>query len=201
MSVRPASRLVILENDQKVTEARAGGLLNAGGPLWYSLIAISFFTCEFNLAAVIGVALGFNSTRTTVLGWALTAASCMIAMSGLILAQRIAYIDRDRRALEISSVITIGTALIPLLAGLSMPAVVMWPISAMFVLVGASGMRARRDLPDPARRDESTAVRSDPSPGSTAAPTAESPQARPKRRRRRRRRRRTGRQGSPPQEG
>lgn len=128
-------------------------IFGAGAPGWYSLVALSFLFCEFNPIAAIGVAAGLKNIYGSPLGWSLTSASFLLAMSGFVIAERNAFVERNRRALEIASIAAIAAGMMPLLFGVSMPAIIMWPISAMFLITGASGLRACRTLPHPARVD------------------------------------------------
>jgi len=159
----------------------------AGAPGWYSLVALSFFFCEFNPIGAIGVAAGLKNVYANPLGWALTAASFILALTGFIIAERIAYAERQRRPLEISSIIAIAAGLIPFLVGTAIPAILMWPISAMFLVTGASGLRACRELPHPAETETGAdGVRE---PAAPSPLIAETPPRTGRRHRRRRRRR------------
>jgi hypothetical protein len=128
-------------------------IFGAGAPAWYSLLALSFLFCEFNPIAAIGSASGLKRVYGGPIGWALTAASFLIALSGFIAAARIAFVDRNRRALEIAGIATIAAGLVPLLVGVEMPVMIMWPISAMFFVTGASALRASGTLPHPDRAE------------------------------------------------
>jgi hypothetical protein len=124
---------------------------NAGAPLWNSLLALSFLFCLFNPVAAIGIAFGgmtLKNAYSTPLGWALTAASFMLAMSGFIIVERIAYVERQRRPLEIASILAIGPSVVALIAGMMVPPAIMWPISAMFMITAVSGLRAAKEVPD-----------------------------------------------------
>ena len=166
-------------------------IFGAGAPGWYSMVALSFLFCEFNPIAAIGVAAGLRNMASP-LGWSLTALSFLVAISGFIGAERIAFVERNRRALEIASIAAIVAGVMPLLFGVAMPAIIMWPFSAMFLITGASGLRACKALPHPARADDWSAC--NPSPLSAhpeqapQATIAEGPVRTGKRRRRRRRR-------------
>lgn len=169
-------------------------IFGAGAPGWYSLVALSFLFCEFNPIAAIGAAAGVKNLYTSPLGWTLTALSFLLAMTGFIAAERIAYIDRNRRALEIAGIVAIAAGIIPLLVGAAMPAIIMWPISAMFLITGASGLRACRSLPHPVQADDWSARHAPgvppsakPPPGLQATSAAEPPRSGKRRRRRRRR--------------
>jgi hypothetical protein len=119
----------------------------AGAPGWWSLVALGFLFCEFNPIGAIGIAAGLKNVSVSPLGWILTAMSFLLALTGFLIAERIAYVGRQRRPLEISSIIAIAAGLIPFLVGTAMPPIIMWPISAMFLVTGASGLRACGDLP------------------------------------------------------
>lgn len=166
----------------------------AGAPGWYSIVALSFLFCEFNPIAAIGMAAGSRNGYASPAGWALTALSFLIAMSGFIGAERIAFVERNRRALEIASIAAIAAGMMPILFGVAMPAFIMWPFSAMFLITGASGLRATRKLPHPERADDWSArhVPAEPSPSELPAgrqPTTGEAAAKTIKRRRRRRRR------------
>jgi hypothetical protein len=171
-------------------------IFGAGAPAWYSLLALSFLFCEFNPVAALGVAAGLKNIYGGPIGWALTALSFLLALAGFVTAERTAFVDRNRRALEISGIAAIAAGLIPLLVGVEMPALIMWPISAMFLITGASGLRASRTLPHPARADDWTGRDS---AAAEPPPPAEAPATGPAntRRRRRRRRRRSRNRGRP----
>jgi hypothetical protein len=186
-------------------------IFGAGAPGWYSLLALSFLFCEFNPIAAIGVAAGLKHDYSGPIGWALTAISFMISLAGLISAARIAFVDRNRRALEIAGIATVGAGVVPLLVGVAMPALIMWPISAMFFITGASGLRASGTLPHPNRADHwsardvppetpsTTAAEPSPrSPGATQSAANAQSSARPRPEQRRRRRGRRRRRRSPP---
>jgi hypothetical protein len=166
----------------------------AGAPGWYSIVALSFLFCEFNPIAAIGMAAGLKNVYASPAGWSLTALSFLIAMSGFIAAERIAFIEHNRRALEIGSIAAIVAGGMPLLFGIEMPAIIMWPFSAMFLITGASGLRACKALPHPARVDDWSArnLSAAPSAGEVqpeAQPTTDEGVAKTHRRRRRRRHR------------
>jgi hypothetical protein len=179
-------------------------IFGAGAPAWYSMLALSFLFCEFNPIAAIGSASRLKRVYGGPIGWALTAASFLIALSGFIAAARIAFVDRNRRALEIAGIATIAAGLVPLLVGVEMPVMIMWPISAMFFVTGASALRASGTLPHPDRaehwsaRESSTASAGAPrqtqgeaiaKPQTTALPEP-ARTGKPRRRRRRRSRNR-----------
>jgi len=89
-------------------------IFGAGAPGWYSLVALSFLFCEFNPIAAIGVAAGLKHDYSGPIGWALTALSFLLSLTGLIVAARTAFVDRNRRALEIAGIATIAAGVIPL---------------------------------------------------------------------------------------
>ena len=82
-----------------------------------------------------------HSSKLTPLGWALTAGSFVIAIMGFIATERVAYLERHRRALEFASLATCGAAVLAFALGFTLPAIVMWPIAAVFVAVGGLGFR------------------------------------------------------------
>jgi hypothetical protein len=177
-------------------------IFGAGAPGWYSLVALSFLFCEFNPIAAIGVAAGLKHDYSGPLGWALTALSFLLSLTGLIVAARTAFVDRNRRALEIAGIATIAAGVVPLLVGVAMPSLIMWPISAMFFVTGASALRASGSLAHPERADHWSGREAPgsgregpakPPPATTPASadqsTAAVPPPRTRRRRRRRRRR------------
>ena len=168
------------------------GLMTAGAPGWYSLLATSFLVCEFNPIGAIGLAAGAGSAANSPLEWALTAASFMLALSGFIYAEWRASIDRNQRALEISSVIAIAAGIIPCISAISMPAFIVWPIGMMFLITGGSGLRASRKLTASAdEQNESPPAAPESSPhAATEAPATPNPKRRRKRRRSRRKNRR-----------
>lgn len=172
----------------------------AGAPGWYSIVALSFLFCEFNPIAAIGLAAGLKNVYASPLGWSLTALSFLIAISGFIAAERIAFVERNRRALEIGSIAAIVAGVMLLLFGVAMPAIIMWPISAMFLITGASGFRACKTIPHPARADDWSARNLSAGPSSGELPPKPQPTtgegaARTHRRRRRRRHRPRNRRG------
>ena len=168
----------------------------AGAPGWYSIVALSFLFCEFNPIAAVGVAAGLKNIYASPLGWTLTALSFLIAISGFIAAERLAFVESNRRALGIASIAAIVAGGMPLLFGVAMPAIIMWPISAMFLITGASGLRACKALPHPARVEDWSARHVPAAPSPLPGELAPEPQtmlaagpARTGKRRRRRRRR------------
>jgi hypothetical protein len=130
----------------------------AGAPGWWSLVGLGFLLCEFNPIGAIGIAAGLKNANVSPLGWTLTAMSFLLALTGFTIAERTAYVGRQRRPLEICGIIAIAAGLIPFLVGTAMPPVIMWPISAMFLVTGASGLRACRELPHPAPEANSAAA-------------------------------------------
>jgi hypothetical protein len=180
-------------------------IFGAGAPAWYSLLALSFLFCEFNPVAAIGSAAGLRGPYAGPIGWVLTAASFLLALAGFIIASRTAFVDRNRRALEIAGIATIAAGLVPLLVGVAMPVMIMWPISAMFFVTGASALRASGTLPHPQRADHWSArdlAEAPPNPAqaqgeATAKDQIPSGQAAQTGRPRRRRRRRSRNRGRP----
>src|SRR5271155_4114085 len=87
----------------------AAGCLGAGGPLWYVVLAVSFLACSLNPVGAAGLAMRIlkpHDMYSTPLGCAMTAGSFMIAVMGFIATERIAYLERHRRPLEIASLLT-----------------------------------------------------------------------------------------------
>lgn len=177
-------------------------IFGAGAPAWYSLLALSFLFCEFNPVAAIGSAAGLRGPYAGPIGWVLTAVSFLLALAGFIIASRTAFVDRNRRALEIAGIATIAAGLVPLLVGVEMPVMIMWPISAMFFVTGASALRASGTLPHPQRAEHWSARDPAEAPPNTAQVRGEATAkeqiqsgqgeqtGRPRRRRRRRSRNR-----------
>jgi hypothetical protein len=148
-------------------------------------------------------------------GWLLTAGSFFIAMTGFIATERIAYLERQRRPLEIASLLACGSSLLAFALGFTLPMYVMWPIAAVLVLIGASGFRGTKHLPVPglpaadarglptsrARRSgpaanvQGTARRDE---GGVARDAGDSLTPAPRRRRRRRRRKNRPPSSTPP---
>jgi hypothetical protein len=175
-------------------------LFGAGAPGWWSLVALGFLFCEFNPVGAIGIAAGLKNVSVSPLGWTLTAMSFLLALTDFIIAERIAYVGRQRRPLEICGIIAIAAGLIPFLVGTAMPPTIMWPISAMFLVTGASGLRACRALPHPApEANSAAAVPEAPTPSPAPVVDAKAPVApRPSGSRRRRRRHRSRRPNRDP---
>jgi hypothetical protein len=191
---RPAAAADQSPDSQTGSEARPAGLMSAGAPGWYSLVATSFLVCEFNPLGAIGIAAGIGSTRGSSLEWALTAASFMLALSGFIYAERRASVDNNQRALEICAVITIAAGIIPCISAISIPALIAWPIGMMFLITGGSGLRAARKLgagPPPVETESKAAeTAAMHAPTGETGSTGEPLKRRHKRRRSRKRRRR-----------
>ncbi len=184
------------------------GCLGAGGPVWYAVLAISFLSCELNPVGAAGLAMRIltpHDMYTKPVGWLLTAASFVVAMTGFIATERIAYLEGRRRALEIASLLACGAGLLAFALGFTIPAYIMWPIAMALVLIGAYGFRATRNLPLPAAAGSggsgSVAVHGHAAADAIggAARDASSPadSATPGRKRRRRRRRRKRPAGTP----
>lgn len=175
------------------------GCLGAGGPAWYAVLAVSFLACSLNPVGAAGLALRMlapHDMYTTPLGWALTATSFVIAILGFIATERIAYLQRNRRALEIASLLACGAGLLAFAIGFTLPAIIMWPISAAFVVAGTAGFRGTSGLPIPdadgvddanpiAVRDKRDGLRGD---ASAERGSVVGPKPKPGRKRRRRRR-------------
>src|SRR5580698_5656010 len=128
------------------------GCLGAGGPVWYVVLAISFLSCELNPVGAAGLAMRIltpHDMYSKPVGWLLTAGSYVIAMTGFIATERIAYLERQRRPLEIASLLACGSGLLAFALGFTLPMYVMWPIAAVLVLIGASGFRGTKHLPIP----------------------------------------------------
>lgn len=145
----------------------------AGRLAWNTLVAVSCLICLFNPVGAVGISaygMTFKTIYGTPEGWALTAASFMIGMTGLIISERIAYVDRNRRMLEIAGLVALMPAAIAFAAGLVAPAVVMWPISAMFLIVGVSGLRIAGNIPDIGFDDPAASQSAEAVAESTTAP-------------------------------
>src|ERR1700722_20087469 len=130
----------------------ATGCLGAGGPVWYAVLAVSFLACSLNPVGAAGLAMRIlkpHDMYSTPLGYAMTAGSFVIAAMGFIATERIAYLERHRRALEIASLLTCGAAFLAFALGFTIPAMVMWPIAAVLVAVGGLGFRSATRLPIP----------------------------------------------------
>jgi len=195
--------------------ASSPGCLGAGGPVWYAVLAISFLSCSLNPVGAAGLAMRLltpHDIYSKPIGWALTASSFVVAMMGFIATERIAYLERNRRALEIASLLAIGAGVLAFALGLTLPSIIMWPIAALIVLIGACGFRGTRGLPIPGTPGigsrEAVAVHSH---GMASRPAervardalsgAASPVLAPKRRRRRRRRKPRAPASPPPSGG
>jgi hypothetical protein len=177
------------------------GCLGAGGPVWYVVLAISFLSCELNPVGAAGLAMRIltpHDMYSKPVGWLLTAGSYAIAMTGFIATERIAYLERQRRPLEIASLLSCGAGLLAFALGFTIPAYVMWPIATVLVLIGAYGFRGTRNLPVPGMPGTSgrdTLAVGQSIPTAAAARVARSraePEAPARKRRRRRRRKRPG---------
>ncbi len=180
-------------------------IASAASPLWYTLVGASFLFCVLNPFAMAGIALGLpiKSVSATPLGWVLTAGSFLVALTGFIFTERTAYTAGNRRALELSSILALPAGGVALLAGTVLPAIIMWPISAMILITGASGLRACKDLPLPigvpelsGPHERSSMAEVEPPRSSGKSPSTSMPERtqgegdRKQRRRRRRRRNR-----------
>jgi len=178
------------------------------------VLAISFLSCSLNPVGAAGLAMRLltpHDIYSKPIGWALTASSFVVAMMGFIATERIAYLERNRRALEIASLLAIGAGVLAFALGLTLPSIIMWPIAALIVLIGACGFRGTRGLPIPGTPGigsrEAVAVHSHgmaSRPAERVARDALSGAASPvlaRKRRRRRRRRKPRAPASPPPSG
>lgn len=175
------------------------GCLGAGGPVWYAVLAVSFLSCSLNPVGAAGLAMRIltpHDIYSKPIGWALTAGSFVIAVMGFIATERIAYLERHRRALEFASLLACGAGVLAFALGFTLPAIIMWPIAAVLVLIGACGFRGTRGLPIPRMsgvgagnqaHDPRAAKRSDTS--GARSPAAGIAPGRKRRRRRHRRKR------------
>ncbi len=137
------------------------GYLGAGGPVWYAVLALSLLSCSLNPVGAAGLAMRIltpHDMYSKPVGWLLTAGSFVIAMTGFIATERIAYLERSRRALEFASLLACGAGLLAFALGFTLPAYIMWPIAALLVLVGASGFRGTTGLPVPGIPGTGTAL-------------------------------------------
>lgn len=128
------------------------GCLGAGGSVWYAVLTVSFLSCSLNPVGAAGLAMRIltpHDMYSKPVGWLLTAGSFFIAMTGFIATERIAYLERQRRPLEIASLLACGSALLAFALGFTLPMYIMWPIAAVLVLIGASGFRGTKSLPIP----------------------------------------------------
>lgn len=151
--------------DPTPPDETAPSLMTAGAPGWYSLVATSFLVCEFNPIGAIGLAAGIGSAPGSPIGWALTVASFMLALSGFIYAEWRASIDGNQRALAIGSIIAIAAGVVPCISAISIPALIAWPIGMMFLVTGGSGLRAARKL-----AAGTPAIETESKPAETASP-------------------------------
>ena len=81
--------------------------------MWYAVLALSFLSCSLNPVGIAGLAMHIlkpHDIYSTQLGWALTAGSFVIALMGFIATERVAYLERNRRALEFASLAACGAA-------------------------------------------------------------------------------------------
>lgn len=183
---------------------RRPGCLGAGGPVWYAILALSFLACSLNPVGIAALALGIlkpHDVYTTPLGSALTASSFMIALMGFIATERVAYLERHRRALEFASLAACGAAVLAFVLGFTLPVIIMWPIAAGLIAIGGFGFRGAASLPvpgAPAAAATASRVANLSGTGGGQGP-GRAPQSAPGRKRRRRRRRRRPRGAPPPQ--
>ena len=137
---------------QSSTPARArGGILSAGSGGWYALLAAAFLTCSFNPVAAIALSTGSitpHEVYTTARGGILTGASFLLGAIGLAIAELIAWRERNRRALEISSILTCGASLIAFSVGMAVLGRLMFPVGILFVAIGGFGLWTTRTIPD-----------------------------------------------------
>src|SRR5579875_1009886 len=149
---------------QSSAPARAsGGILGAGSGGWYALLAAAFLICSFNPVAAIALAMGSitpHAVYTTARGGMLTGASFLLGAIGLAIAEWIAWRERNRRALEISSILTCGASLIAFSVGMAVLGRMMFPIGILFLAIGGFGLWTTRVIPDIAEL-----------PGAPASPT------------------------------
>ena len=107
------------------TTSSATGCLGAGGPgLVRRAHAVSFLSCSLNPVGAAGLAMRIltpHDMYSKPVGWLLTAGSFFIAMTGFIATERIAYLERQRRPLEIASLLACGAGLARLRARLYPP--------------------------------------------------------------------------------
>jgi hypothetical protein len=128
-----------------------GGMLSAGSGGWYALLAAAFLTCSFNPVAAIALSTGSitpHEVYTTARGGMLTGASFLLGAIGLAIAEWIAWRERNRRALEISSMLTCGASLIAFSVGMAVLGRMMFPIGILFVAIGGFGLWTTRTIPD-----------------------------------------------------
>jgi hypothetical protein len=128
------------------------GCLGAGGPVWYTVLAVSFLSCSLNPVGAAGLAMHIltpHDIYSKPIGWLLTSGSFVIAIMGFIATERVAYMELHRRALEIASLLACGAGVLAFAIGFTLPAYIMWPIAAILVLVGAIGFRGATSLPIP----------------------------------------------------
>lgn len=157
---------------------------------WYSLLAASFLICSFNPIAAVALATGAitpHEVYTTPRGWTLTGASFLFGALGLACAEWLAWRDRNRRALEISSILTCGASLLAFSVGRAVMAYLMYPIGVLFVAIGAIGLWTTRTVPDITEMPGVSAPPPARPRGQSAAPP---PAPGPRRRKRRRRHKR-----------
>src|SRR5579875_179327 len=146
---------------QSSAPARAsGGILGAGSGGWYALLAAAFLICSFNPVAAIALAMGSitpHAVYTTARGGMLTGASFLLGAIGLAIAEWIAWRERNRRALEISSILTCGASLIAFSVGMAVLGRMMFPIGILFLAIGGFGLWTTRVIPDIAEQPSAPA--------------------------------------------
>jgi hypothetical protein len=136
-----------------------GGILSAGSGGWYTLLAAAFLSCSFNPVAAIALSMGSitpHEVYTTARGGMLTGASFLLGAIGLTLAEWIAWRGRNRRALEISSILTCGASLIAFSVGMAVLGRMMFPIGILYVAIGGFGLWTTRTIPDIAELPEAS---------------------------------------------
>ena len=157
---------------QPPTPARPrGGILSAGSGGWYALLAAAFLIRSFNPIAAIALSMGSitpHEVYTTARGGMLTGASFLLGAIGLAIAELIAWRERNRRALEISSMLTCGASLIAFSVGMAVMGRLMFPIGILFVAIGGFGLWTTRTIPDISE-----------TPGAPAQAPSEKPAERP----------------------
>src|SRR5450432_3996241 len=141
-----------MNQNHPIRTSSSPGCLGAGGPVWYAVLAVSFLSCSLNPVGAAGLAMHIltpHDVYSKPVGWMLTAGSFVIAIMGFIATERIAYLERQRRPMEIASLLTCGAGLLAFVLGFTIPTYVMWPIAAVLVMVGGFGFRGASSLPVP----------------------------------------------------
>lgn len=181
---------------QSSASARTGrGILGAGSGGWYALLATAFLICSFNPVAAIALAMGSitpHAVYTTARGGMLTGASFLLGAIGLAIAEWIAWREGNRRALEISSILTCGASLIAFSVGMAVLGWMMFPIGILFVAIGGFGLWTTRTIPDIAGMPGAPAPAPPAKPAERPADPPPNAGAEGVRRKRKRRRRKRG---------